>query len=128
MIRLAGISLVGIILYTLVKKYSPEYSVLVEMGSIVLVVWIAFPYICDVIDFYYEYIGASGIDGDYLKIVIKALGVGLITQFCSDICRDSGEGALASKVELCGKAVMLAMAVPMAKAILEFAYSVINLK
>lgn len=128
MIRLAGISVIGIILFAVVKKYAPEYSVLVEIGSIVLVIWIAFPYICDVIDFYYEYIGASGVDGDYLKIVVKALGIGLITQFCSDICKDSGEGALASKVELCGKAVMLAMALPIAKAVLEFAYSVINMK
>ncbi|MBQ8209741.1 MAG: hypothetical protein IJZ35_04070 [Clostridia bacterium] len=126
MISIIGVSVISAVLYLVVKKYSPEYAVLIEIASIVLVVWTAYPYLCDVIDFYMEFSASGSIDGDYLKLILKVSGAALITQFSADICRDSGESALASKVEFAGKTLILALSLPLTQALLEFATGLIK--
>lgn len=126
MISIIGVSLVSAVLYILVKRYSPEYSILVEAGAVVIVLWAAYPYLCDVIDFFGEYTGNANPDSNYLKTVIKALGTAILTQFAADICTDAGETALSSKVEFAGKLIIAAMTLPIAKALLELALKLIN--
>lgn len=55
----------------------------------------------------------TGLDSDYLGIIIKSLGICYTTQIGCDCCRDSGEGALASQLELAGKAAMILIALPL---------------
>lgn len=128
MISLIGTAVVATVLYGLVKHYSPEYAVLVETGAIVLLLWMAYPHLCDVIDFFWEYTGDIGITSDYLKIVIKSLGIAVLTQFAADLCRDAGESAMGSKVEFVGKLMIAALAIPLAKALLELALELIQKK
>lgn len=126
MIALIGVAVVATVLYGLVKRYSPEYAVLVETGAIVLLLWMAYPRLCDVIDFFWAYAGSSGISSDYLKIVIKSLGIAVLTQFSADLCRDAGESALGAKVEFAGKLMIAVLAIPLAKALLELALGLIQ--
>ena len=53
--------------------------------------------------------------GCYAGTLMKALGVTLAAQFTAELCRDAGEGALASKLELAGKAEILLLSVPLVK-------------
>lgn len=126
MIGIIGISVVSAVLFLLVKKYSPEYSILIETASVVLIVWTIYPQLCDVIDFYINFSESVNIDSDYLKIILKISGAAIVTQFAADICRDSGENALASKVEFAGKTIILALSIPMAQALSEFALGLIK--
>lgn len=126
MIKIIGVSIVSAVLYIVVKKYSPEYSILIEAAAILLILWSVYPYLCDIIDFFSEYSCSVSINAEYMKIVIKALGIAVLTQFAADICKDSGENALASKVEFAGKLLVTAMSLPIAKAILELAAGIIN--
>ncbi len=55
----------------------------------------------------------------YLQIVFRVMGVAYLTGFTAQICRDAGEGALALKLEMAGKVIILFLAVPVLVAILE---------
>ena len=56
----------------------------------------------------------------------QALGVCFITQLASDACKDAGEGAIASKVELAGKVVILLLAMPLFEQIIGVATSLMT--
>ena len=56
----------------------------------------------------------------YLPVLIKALGIALTVQITSDICKDSGEGALAQRVEMLGKAEIIVISIPLIKNLLSF--------
>ncbi len=60
-----------------------------------------------------ELFGQTGLDESYLTIVFKSVGICYITQLACDCCRDSGENALASQLELAGKAALLLTAMPL---------------
>lgn len=55
----------------------------------------------------------SGLDGEYVTVLFKALGVCLLTQLASDACRDAGEQGLAAKAELAGKLTLLSVGLPL---------------
>lgn len=124
MIQLMGIALISAVLFVVIKKYSPEYMIFAELGSVLLVFILLYPYIKDIIDFYYEYADYGGIDDSYLKLVLKSIGIALLTQFASDICRDSGQSALAGKIEFAGKLFIAVLALPVAKSLIEVALKV----
>ena len=61
----------------------------------------------------------TGMQSEYLKIIFKSLGICFVTQLGCDCCRDSGENAMASQLELAGKAAILVTALPLFSAAAE---------
>lgn len=55
----------------------------------------------------------TGLDSEYLAIIIKSLGICFTVQIGCDCCRDCGENALASQLELVGKAAIILTAIPL---------------
>ncbi len=68
----------------------------------------------------------AGIDGNNAAVLIKALGICVVTQFAADICRDNSCSSVASAVELTGRIGALALAVPMLKTVASFALGLIT--
>ena len=59
-----------------------------------------------------ERIGEWGLEqsvADYTSLMLRALGIGVVCRVCSDICRDCGEGTVASAVESAGKLAIILM-------------------
>ena len=62
---------------------------------------------------YTDIYSRAGADEEYLTVLFKALGICYITQFACDICKDSGENALATQAELAGKISLMVIALPL---------------
>lgn len=78
----------------------------------------------------FEYVNStvSGtVFASYLSTLMKAVGVTVAVQFVSEICRDSGESALASKLELAGKAEILVLCLPLAGELMELAKEILDI-
>ncbi|ARA99179.1 MULTISPECIES: stage III sporulation protein AD [Geobacillus] len=61
----------------------------------------------------------------YLETMLKIIGIAYIAEFAAQISKDAGQGAIAAKIELGGKIVILALAVPILTAIIEAVVSLI---
>lgn len=61
----------------------------------------------------------ANIDYVYLNIIFKILGIAYLASFASEICKDAGEGTLATKVEFAGKILILALSIPILMAVLQ---------
>ncbi len=68
----------------------------------------------------------AGIDVGYFMIVLKSLGICLITGFISDACRDAGQNTLASRAELVGRCAIFVISVPLLEQILNIALELIG--
>ena len=126
MIKIFGIAVISSVVYLYVRKYNPEYAIVAELAGAGAVIMLVIPYIRDAIDFFYYSSSYSGIDKSYVSVVIKTAGIAFVTQFSGDICRDAGQNAVASGIELAGKLMLCVIAVPVAKALLETALKMIG--
>ena len=60
-----------------------------------------------------EFMQNYSVDGAGIAAVVKITGIAYTAQFSADICRDAGESAVASRIELAGRLMMLLAALPM---------------
>lgn len=66
-----------------------------------------------------EIFSGSGISDSYLALVFKATAICLITQITCELCRDSGEAAIASAAEMWGRGAVTFISLPLVKALIE---------
>jgi stage III sporulation protein AD len=55
----------------------------------------------------------------YVETILKIIGIAYIAEFGAQITKDAGQGAIASKIELGGKILILTMAIPILTVIIE---------
>ncbi len=120
MLKVAGVLLCEILVYALLKQYKPEFAVISEMASATVLIFMLGDEIRDALSVFHMFFEKTGVSEEYIAVLIKVLGISLVTQFASDMCKDAGEGALASKVEFAGKVVITAAAVPVIKGFTGF--------
>lgn len=61
----------------------------------------------------------ANVNSVYVETILKIIGIAYIVEFSSQITKDAGQGSIASKIEMAGKIVILAMAVPILTILIE---------
>ncbi|MCR5610839.1 MAG: hypothetical protein K6F68_03300 [Clostridiales bacterium] len=110
--RIAGIAIVTVVLTVTLKNIKPELGMQTAIAGGIILVVLAVSEFTGIADQITKFVKNTGIDGEVLETVFKATGTAYITQSASDICKDAGESALSSKVEICGRVIMASMVIP----------------
>lgn len=118
-IKIVGIGLIALILIIIIKQYRPEFAFYIALIAGALILYLALDKITDVINLLKQICDKSGINSSFLGILIKMTGIAFLAEFAISICKDAGEGAIASKVELGSKAVIISMSIPIIYNLLE---------
>lgn len=126
MSKIIGIAVAGTVIYVILKKYSQEFAVISQICAVILILFLAYPYLCDMLDMIQTYSEKIGIDNTFFSILIKSLGLAVVSQFSSDLCRDNGSAALASQIEFAGKLMMIITAMPVIESIIELTVRIID--
>ncbi|HIU36502.1 MAG TPA: hypothetical protein IAC53_07860 [Candidatus Fimenecus excrementigallinarum] len=126
MLRWIGIALAGLAAVVILKSFRAEYSFLLKITVLLLLGIPAAAVAAQALDAVQALGAQAGISDDMLSLLIKALGVCLITQIASNLCSDCGESALALGVELLGRGVILMMAIPLAASLISWCMAWIN--
>lgn len=125
-LALCGIAILAAAISVLLKKYNPEYSMIISVGAGVLMLYLILSQISPAVGQIKSLLSATGLSSEYGAILFKSLGICFLTQFAADSCRDSGESALASKVELAGKIMIVLIALPLFEKVAQTALSLIG--
>lgn len=121
-----GIALVSAVLCLLLKQYKPEYAMVVSVACGVLLFAMVIAALLPALESLSGLLQKASVNVTYGKVIIKTLGVCYVTQLASDACRDAGQTAIASKVELAGKVFIVILSLPLFENLVEIAFSLIN--
>lgn len=125
-IALSGIAVMTTVISVMIKKNNPEISILLTLCSCVLILLMIISKITPIIDKIKDLISATGMPIEYTAILLKTLGICFLTQFSADSCRDAGESAMASKVELAGKVFIVVISLPLFEQVAKTAMALIS--
>lgn len=126
MIQIVAVAIVSVVMIMLIKQYKPEYAVVLEVAVGVVIFLMILKDVPQIISGVESLTDSAGYQREYSVILIKALGICILTQLGSDTCRDAGEGALATKVELAGKVTVIALAMPLFQTISKIIASIVG--
>lgn len=108
-----------VFVYLLLKKYSPEYALLSEIVSAVVLFFLISSEIKNAVGTFGDMFNSSGLNSGYIKILFRVAGISLTASFAAELCRDAGENATAVNAEFTGKVLIIAAALPVLEELME---------
>ena len=118
-VKIVGVGLVAIILIIIIKQYRPEFALYVSLIAGVLIWILAMDKLTSIIELLKKICNESGLNTKFLGILLKMTGIAFLAEFAISICKDAGETAIANKVELGSKAIIISMSIPIIYNLLE---------
>lgn len=118
-IKIIGIGLVALIIIILLKQYKPEFAIYISLLAGVLILLLVMDQLTQAISLLQFLASKASINSTFLAILLKITGIAFLAEFAVSVCKDAGEGAIASKIEIGSKIIIIAMSIPIISSLLE---------
>ena len=117
MIKVAMIGVSGVLLAVLLKQQKNEYALYISLGVAVCILLLA------VNRLVVETVGRLGkyiqIDGSFVRLLLKMLGITYVAEFAAGICKDAGYANVSTQIEMFAKFSIMALSMPILLALIE---------
>lgn len=118
-IKIIGIALIALIIIIMLKQYKPEYAVFISLLTGALILFLVLDKLTGIINVIQSVEDKFSINTQFIALLIKITGIAFLSEFAVSICKDSGEAAIASKIELGSKIIIISMSIPIISSLLE---------
>jgi len=118
-IKIIGIGLIGVFFVVILKQYKPEFALYVSLICGLLIFMLSMDKFSAIVNLINDMSRLGGVNYQFLSILLKITGISFLSEFAVSISKDCGETAIASKIELGGKVLIVAMSIPIITALLE---------
>lgn len=117
--KIGIIGIIAVVLAITIKSQSSQISLLISIVTGIIIFLMIIPALEEVIDGIFNIVRKLDIGVGYIGVILKIIGIAYIAEFCTQICQDAGENAIASKIELGGKVLIMLISVPIITELLD---------
>ena len=118
-VKIIGIGLISLIIIIMLKQYKPEFAIYVSILSGILILVLVMDKLTGIINLINSIASKASVNTKFIALLIKITGIAFLSEFAVSVCKDAGEGAIASKIELGSKIIIISMSVPIISSLLE---------
>ena len=105
-IKIIGVGLISLIIIIIIKQYRPEFTIYVSLIAGAIILMLIMDKVSAIINLLTSLSNKTAINNEFLILLIKITGIAFLTEFAVSVCKDSGETAIANKVDMGGKVVI----------------------
>ncbi len=124
-IQIVSIGFIATILAVILKKERPEFSMLIVLVAGIIIFLMMVSKLQMVLEVFHNLSSKINLEISYLSTIFKIIGIAYLAEFGAQVCRDAGEGAIASKIEFGGKVLIMILAIPILMALLDLIIKII---
>ena len=124
--KVCAVGILAAVVGTVLRIMKNELSFAVKVSGCVMIFGVVLVYMDRVLEGIAVRVSLGGAS-EYLEIMMRCLGVALITEISSSICRECGENGISGGVELVGKLEILLLALPLVTEILDSVEKLVSL-
>lgn len=117
--KIIGIGLTALIIIIILKQYRPEFALYTSIIAGIFILGLSLNNISGVIGMLKDLSSKANINSNFLGIILKITGIAILTEFAVSICKDSGESAIANKIDIGGKVIIITISLPIISTLLE---------
>lgn len=118
--------LLALILILAQGKQGKDMGMLLALAVCCMVSLIAMRYLEPVIDFLGELEALGNLSGSIVQILLKAAGIGIISEIAALVCSDAGNSSLGKTIQLLGTAVILWLSIPLFTMLMELLQQILG--
>lgn len=109
----------GVFFIVLLKEQKTSMAFVLALAVCIILIFYIVDYgaiLLEGLSVFQSYFDSSGY---YIKLILKMVGITYLCEFGTQVCKDAGQGAIASQVEMFGKIMILITGLPIVLAIIE---------
>lgn len=124
-IKIIGIGLIALIIIILLRQYKPEFAFYVSIIAGVLILILVMDKLTGIFDLIKSIANKTSINTSFINLLIKITGIAFLSEFAVSLCKDSGESAIASKIEFGSRVIIISMSIPIISSLLELVIKIL---
>lgn len=120
--KLFGAAVLAVLAIMIIRKQSPDTAITLRLVATVALAAVCIFAIEPIVKYVRELsdtLGNTEKIGVACEVLLKALGISILTHVTATLCRDSGEGSIAYYVELGGKIEILLLSLPLIREMID---------
>lgn len=125
-LKTAAAALVTAVLTLVISKQAKDFSLLLTMAGCAMAAMIFLHFLEPVLTFVKTLQQLGDLNGDMLQILLKTVGVGLISEISAVVCKDSGNESLGKALQLLGVAVILWLSIPVFQMLMDLMQKILG--
>ncbi|WEZ25931.2 stage III sporulation protein AD [Bacillus paralicheniformis] len=118
-VQIVGLGMIATFLSLIVKEQKPTFAFMIVVFAGCTIFLFLVDQVYEIIRMIEKIAANANINMMYVETILKIIGIAYIAEFGAQLMKDAGQGAIASKIELAGKILILVMAVPILTVIIE---------
>ena len=118
-IKIIAVGLIAVIIVIIIKQYKPEFAIYVSIITGAIILYMIFGKLQEIINLLQNISSKAGVNSQFLSLLLKITGIAFLAEFAINICKDAGEGAIASKIEIGSKVIIVSMSIPIISSLLD---------
>jgi stage III sporulation protein AD len=103
----------------MVRDSNRQFAFIMSVCGVAILFFTAAGELSGIINSVSDFSSMSEVTAGYIKLMMKILGISLLTQIVCDICRDNGENALASMTGTVAKIIIVALILPLFETVIN---------
>lgn len=117
-VKIIGIGFITLIITIVLKEYRKEYAIFAVLigGCIILV--LSIDILKNILNFI-EKVSNSSYYDNFISLLLKITGISILTEYAISICKDSGESAIANKIDFGSKLIVISLSIPVISTALD---------
>ncbi len=118
-VKIIGVGLIALIIIIIVRQYKPEFTLYISLLAGAIILLFLLDKIDAIVSLLTSLANKTAINNEFLVLLIKITGIAFLTEFAVSVCKDSGESAIANKIDMGGKVIIVSMSIPIISSLLE---------
>ena len=118
-VQIIGVAFVATFLALILKEQKPNFAFLLIVFTGCTIFLFLVDQIYLIINMIEKLAADAKVNLIYVETILKIVGIAYIAEFAAQITKDAGQGSIAAKIELAGKILILAMAIPILTVMIE---------
>lgn len=108
-----GIALIAVFGSQFLRTRVPELFQFLPVAAIVILLFALLPSLESIVTAIQDLGQQASLEADSVGLILRGVGIGLVTRLASGVCVDCGQKALGETVDYCGQIAIVSLAVPL---------------
>ncbi|MEG2348289.1 MAG: SpoIIIAC/SpoIIIAD family protein [Clostridia bacterium] len=118
-LKVVGFAIISVVLIIILNEQKKEMALILTIFACLGIMIFALSKMLPIIDMLNELVEKSGMNKEFLNIILKVTAIAYIVEFGKNICIDSGQSAIATKLEMTGKVLIVSLSIPLISALVN---------
>ncbi len=110
--KLVAFSILAVTFILVIKEQRKDIALMLSIVAGVGLLIYAVTQLSNIVDMLNSLVSKSGVNASFLTIILKVIGISYVVEFGKNICMDAGQSAIATKLEIAGKLMIVTLSIP----------------